>query len=80
MVLGGRATDILLCLLERPGDVVSPDELLTSVWRGLNVEPTALRVQISVLRKALAEADPGVRYVSNVAGRGYCFVARTNNE
>jgi predicted ATPase len=67
--------DILLCLLERQGDVVSPDELLASVWRGINVEPAALRVQISVLRKALAEADPGARYVTNVAGRGYCFVA-----
>ena len=67
--------DILLCLLERQGDVVSHDELLVSVWRGVNVEPAALRFQISVLRKALAEADPGARYVSNVAGRGYCFVA-----
>jgi predicted ATPase/DNA-binding winged helix-turn-helix (wHTH) protein len=67
--------DILLCLLERQGDVVSSNELLASVWRGLNVEQTALRAQISVLRKALAGADPGDRYVSNVAGRGYCFVA-----
>jgi predicted ATPase/DNA-binding winged helix-turn-helix (wHTH) protein len=75
VALGGRAMDMLLCFLERPGDVVSHDELLASVWRGLNVEPTALRVQISVLRKALAEADPGARYISNVAGRGYCFVA-----
>jgi DNA-binding winged helix-turn-helix (wHTH) protein len=65
--------DILQCLLERQGDVVSPDELLAIVWRGLNVEQTALRVQISLLRKALAEADPGARYVSNLPGRGYCF-------
>src|SRR5579859_1919018 len=75
VVLGSRAMAILLCLLERRGDVVSPAELLASVWRGINVEPAALRVQISVLRKALADADPGARYVTNVAGRGYCFVA-----
>jgi predicted ATPase/DNA-binding winged helix-turn-helix (wHTH) protein len=75
VVLGSRAMDILLCLLERQGDVVSSAELLASVWRGINVEPTALRFQISKLRKALADADPGARYVSNVAGRGYCFVA-----
>jgi len=72
--------DILLRLLERQGDVVGSDELLASVWRGLNVEPAALRVQISVLRKALAEADPGATYVSNVAGRGYCFVAAVLRE
>jgi predicted ATPase len=67
--------DILLLLIKREGDVVSPDELLASVWRGVNVDPTALRVQVSALRKSLGEADPDGRYVSNVPGRGYCFVA-----
>ena len=67
--------DILLRLIEREGDVLSPDELLASVWRGVNVDPTALRVQMSALRKSLGEADPDGRYVSNVPGRGYCFVA-----
>src|SRR5271154_7366871 len=75
VALGSRAMDVLLCLLDRQGEVVSHDELLASVWRGLNVEQTALRVQISVLRKALAKADPFGRYVSSIAGRGYCFVA-----
>jgi len=75
VVLGSRAMDILLCLLQHQGDVVGHDDLLASVWRGVNVEQTALRVQISELRKALAKADPGGRYVSSVAGRGYCFVA-----
>jgi predicted ATPase/DNA-binding winged helix-turn-helix (wHTH) protein len=75
VALGSRAMDILLCLLEHEGEVVSPDELLARVWHGVNVEPAALRVQISALRKALAEVDPGARYVSNVAGQGYCFVA-----
>jgi predicted ATPase/DNA-binding winged helix-turn-helix (wHTH) protein len=73
--LGSRAMDILLCLLERDGEVVSPEELLERVWRGVTVEPSALRVQISALRKALSEAEPVGRYVSNVAGRGYCLVA-----
>jgi predicted ATPase len=67
--------DILLRLVEHEGEVVSAEELLASAWRGVNVEPTALRVQISVLRKALGGTDPRARYVSNIAGRGYCFVA-----
>jgi len=61
VVLGSRAMDILLCLLDRHGDVVSPAELLASVWSEISVEPAALRVQISALRKALANADPGTR-------------------
>lgn len=67
--------DILLCLLGGQGDVVSHDELLAGAWRGLSVEPVALRAQISALRKVLAEADPSGRYISNVSGRGYCIVA-----
>ena len=73
--LGGRPMDILLCLIERQGDVVSYNELLASVWRRTNVELSAMRVQISVLRRTLVEADPDARYVSNITGRGYCFVA-----
>jgi predicted ATPase/DNA-binding winged helix-turn-helix (wHTH) protein len=73
--LGSRAMDVLLCLLERDGEVVSPDELLARVWRGVTVEPSALRVQVSALRKALSEAEPLGRYVSNIAGRGYCLAA-----
>ena len=80
VVIGSRALDVLLCLLERQGDVVSHDDLLTNAWRGFNVEQTALRVQISVLRKVLADADPGARYISNVPGRGYCFVASALRE
>jgi predicted ATPase/DNA-binding winged helix-turn-helix (wHTH) protein len=75
VALGSRAMDLLLCLLELEGEVVSPEELLDRVWRGVNVEPSALRVQVSALRKALREADPHGSYVSNLAGRGYCFAA-----
>ena len=80
VALGSRAMDILLCLLEREGDVVSADELFRRVWRGVNVEPSTLRVQVSALRKTLGEADPLGRYVSNVAGHGYCFVAPIQRE
>ena len=33
----------------------------------------SLRVQISALRKALAQSDPSRRYIANVPGRGYRF-------
>ena len=71
--LGSRAMDLLLCLLEREGEVVGTDELLERVWRGVNVESTSLRFQVNALRKALG--DDGARFVVNVAGRGYSFVA-----
>jgi hypothetical protein len=45
------------------------------VWPDVTVEEVNLRYQMSILRKALGDGRDGARYVSNVAGRGYCFVA-----
>src|SRR5580704_16991000 len=73
--LGGRALDILIALVERAGEVVTHRELISTVWPGVTVEDANLRAQVAALRKALGDGRDGARYVSNVAGRGYCFVA-----
>jgi predicted ATPase len=73
--LGGRALDLLIALAERAGEVVTHKELISSVWPDVTVEYANLRVHIAGLRKALGDGRDGARYVSNVAGRGYCFVA-----
>jgi predicted ATPase/DNA-binding winged helix-turn-helix (wHTH) protein len=73
--LGGRALDILITLAEQAGKVVTHRELIERVWPGVNVEEANLRVHISALRKALGDGRDGTRYISSVAGRGYCFVA-----
>jgi predicted ATPase/DNA-binding winged helix-turn-helix (wHTH) protein len=69
--LGSRALDILIALVERPTEVVSKKELIARAWPDLAVEQGSLHFHISTLRKALGK----VRYVTNVSGRGYCFVA-----
>src|SRR5580658_3325412 len=74
--LGGRALDILIALVERAGEVVTHKELVSSVWPDVTVEESNLRFQMATLRKALGDGRDGARYISNVAGRGYCFVAR----
>src|ERR1700689_4024071 len=73
--LGGRALDILIALAERAGEVVTHKELISTVWPDVTVEEANLRFQMATLRKALGDGRDGARYVSNVAGRGYCFVA-----
>ncbi len=72
--LGGRAFDILACLLENAGQVVDKAELLRRVWPNNIVEEGSLRFQINALRKALGEG----RYIANVAGQGYTFVANVS--
>jgi DNA-binding winged helix-turn-helix (wHTH) protein len=73
--LGSRALDILLVLLEHPGAVIPKKDIITRVWRGLVVEDVALRVHICALRRSLGDGVANARYVVNVPGRGYCFVA-----
>lgn len=73
--LGGHALELLIALLERPGEVVSKQELVARTWPGLTVEESNLRVQISALRRILRDGHAGQRYISTVNGRGYCFVA-----
>jgi predicted ATPase/DNA-binding winged helix-turn-helix (wHTH) protein len=73
--LGSRAREILLALVERPGQVVKKGELLARVWPDTVVDESALRVHIAALRKALHDGEDGLRYVQNVTGRGYRFIA-----
>jgi len=75
MHIGGRALDILIVLTERPGEIVSKRELVERVWADVNVDECSLRFHIAALRKVLGDDALDARYVMNVPGRGYCFVA-----
>lgn len=69
--VGGRAFDVLHVLVQRRGQVVTKDELLTSAWSGLVVEENNLSVQIAALRKLL-----GAQAITTVPGRGYQLSAQ----
>ena len=73
--LGGRAHEILAALLERPGVVVTKEELFARVWPKQFVEEGNLKFHVAALRKALGDGQDGARFIANIPGRGYCFVA-----
>ncbi|HSD39564.1 MAG TPA: winged helix-turn-helix domain-containing protein [Rhodocyclaceae bacterium] len=73
--LGSRALDMLVAMVEYDGKVLTPAELMAVAWPGLIVEASNVRVQIAKLRNTLGCGRDGARYIANVAGRGYCFVA-----
>ena len=73
--LGGRAYDILTALLENAGEVVPKSELIAKAWPDVTVEEGSLRVHLSALRKALGDGQFGDKYIANVQGRGYSFIA-----
>jgi DNA-binding winged helix-turn-helix (wHTH) protein len=73
--LGSRALDILIALVERPGELVSRKELMTRIWPDTVVEDCNLTVHVAALRRTLADGQAGNRYLATIPGRGYRFVA-----
>lgn len=73
--IGGRALDILQVLLERAGAVVDKQSLIARIWPDTVVEDINLRVHIAALRRVLGDGRDGQRFIVNVPGQGYSFVA-----
>jgi predicted ATPase/DNA-binding winged helix-turn-helix (wHTH) protein len=73
--LGARALDLLTALVSRSNENLTKRELISEVWPDVVVEEGSLRVHIGALRKALGDGENGARYITTLAGRGYCFVA-----
>lgn len=68
---------LLTLLLERPGDVVSRDELRTRLWPADTFVDFdhGLNAAIRRLRDALGDSAENPRFVETVARRGYRFIA-----
>jgi predicted ATPase/DNA-binding winged helix-turn-helix (wHTH) protein len=75
--LGARACRILQALAERPGEILSADELRAAAWPGLQVEDVNLRVQIAALRKILGRGFNGAEVISTIPREGYIFIPPT---
>ncbi|OUM02614.1 ATP-binding protein [Variovorax sp. JS1663] len=73
--VGSRALEILNALVERPGELVPKKELMARAWPRTVVEESNLKVTVAALRRALGDGRGGQRYVVNIPGRGYRFVA-----
>src|SRR6185436_1320061 len=69
-----RAFAVLRHLVERPGRLVTKDELLTTLWRDAIVSDAALASCIRDLRKALVDSSEAPRYIETVHRRGFRFI------
>jgi TolB-like protein/DNA-binding winged helix-turn-helix (wHTH) protein/Flp pilus assembly protein TadD len=72
--LGSRALDVLRVLLDRPGDLVSRDEIMAVAWPGIVVEDNNLTIQIATLRRVLDQNPANGSCIQTVPRRGYRFV------
>ena len=70
-----RALMILDYLIERPGRLVTRQELADALWKDAFVSESALTEAIGVLRQALGDSAAEGEYIQTVHRRGYRFVA-----
>ncbi len=70
-----RTMRVLLCLAERPGQVVSIDELLDHVWPEVSVAQDSVYQAVATLRRALGDDAKIPTYVETMPRLGYRLVA-----
>jgi len=75
VALSTKSIDLLLCLVERAGEVVEKAVLIRAVWPKVQVEENSLSQCISALRRALGEDPSDHQFIMTAPGRGYRFIA-----
>jgi len=75
-----KTWSVLLYLAQRPGVLVTKNELLDAVWPDVVVTPDTLSKSIGEIRIALADDYRTPRCIETVHRRGYRFVATTRAE
>ena len=80
--LSGQPLEVLLCLLERPGDLVTREELRQRLWTDdifVDFE-RSLNSAVKKLRRALNEDPQQPRYIETYPRKGYRFIGVIEQE
>jgi pimeloyl-ACP methyl ester carboxylesterase len=72
-----KAYNVLRYLAERPGQLVSKEELLRDGWPDVHVGSEVLKVTIAEIRKALDDPSREPKFIETAHRRGYRFIAKT---
>jgi DNA-binding winged helix-turn-helix (wHTH) protein len=74
--LGGQPFQVLTILLERPGEVVTREELQKRLWPETFVDVDHnLNTSINKIREVLGDSAESPRFVETLPRRGYRFIA-----
>src|SRR6476469_596465 len=73
--VSGQALALLAMLMERPGELITREEIRRKLWPASHVEfDHSLDVVVSRLRGILDDRGPTPRYVQTVPREGYRFI------
>jgi DNA-binding winged helix-turn-helix (wHTH) protein len=70
-----KAADLLTCLLDSAGTLVSHQQLLQRVWPDTHVQPENIKALVHELRSALGDPSHRPLFIKSEPGRGYTFIA-----
>ena len=76
LALSPKAVAVLWTLVQRPGQVVSKEELFEAVWPDSVVSEGVLTSRIREVRQALRDPRAKPRYIETVSRRGYRFIEK----
>jgi predicted ATPase len=71
-----KAFAVLDHLIERPGQLVTKDNLLNAVWPETFVSDAVLKVTIGQIREALGDDPKSPRFIETAHRRGYRFIGQ----
>src|SRR5205814_7037302 len=79
--LTGQPFQVLATLLERPGEVVTREQLQKRLWPDTFVDVDHnLNTAINKIRDALGDSAENPRFVETLSRRGYRFIAPVNDD
>jgi DNA-binding winged helix-turn-helix (wHTH) protein len=73
-----KTFDVLRYLVENAGRLVTHDELLTTLWHDVHVQPEVLKTHILGIRNALGDKSASPHFIETHRGRGYRFIGEMN--
>ena len=80
IALRPKTWSVLRYLAERPGMLVTKNDLLDAVWTDLAVTESVLSKSIGEVRSALGDSFKAPRFIETVHRRGFRFIAPTGRQ
>lgn len=77
--LQGKVYQVLVALLEKPGEIVTREELRQRLWPAdthVNYDAN-VNTTVNKLRQALGDSTDKPLYIETIPRKGYCLVARS---
>jgi DNA-binding winged helix-turn-helix (wHTH) protein len=81
VALTGQCLDLLVLMLDRPGQLITREEIRGILWPDSNVDfEHSLDVLVSRLRVTLGDDKKSTRYIQTVPKKGYRFLEQVKTK